>query len=70
MVEILEYERVITNYMNKNKTADVIHTDNFSIYLEQLSLTCVVRKVKNQPYVYLGYESVCKLRKLFKIVPF
>lgn len=68
--KFMSYQGIITNYLYSNETIEPIQTDKFSIYFEQLSFSRVVRIWKNQTYIYLGYESICKLWDLEKIIQF
>lgn len=66
--EILNNQKIITNYLYSNDATDTIYIAGISISFEQISSARVVRISKNNLYVYLGYESVCKLWELLPLV--
>lgn len=66
MEKILQYQGITTNYLYSNESTDPIHTDG---YFEQLFFR-VMRIWKNYSYLHLGYESLCKLYELGKIIQY
>lgn len=66
----LEYQGIITNYIYSNNSTDPIHSKECSIFFEQISSARVIRIWKNNSYVYLGYESICKLWELLTVIKF
>lgn len=59
--QFLSYQGVITDYIYSNDTTNPIDTGKFSIQFEELPYCRSVKVVKNNSYIYLGYESICKL---------
>lgn len=64
----LNYQGVISNYFYSNERYDAIHTDNFSIYFDEISSTKVIQIWKNNIYIYMGCETISKLWEFLPLV--
>lgn len=69
-MDFLTYQGVITNYLYTNDAADPIQFGNFKISFEQISSSRIIKIWKNEAYVYLGYETVCKLWELLPLIKY
>lgn len=69
-LDFLNYQGVITNYLYSNDAAGDIHCGKIFLSFEQISFARVVKIWKNGSYVYLGYETVCKLWELLPLVKY
>jgi hypothetical protein len=68
--ELLEYQGVITNYLYTNEKAQNINGWSFSIHFEFISSARVVKLFKDDTYIYLGYETICKLWELLPLIKY
>lgn len=68
--DFLSNQGIITNYLYSNDRTDPIVTNNFTISFEQISSARVIKIRKGDSYVFLGYESVCKLWELLPLLKF
>lgn len=69
-LDFLDYQGVITNYLYANDDTSTIFCENFTLSFEQI-LSCRVIKIsRNKLYVYLGYETICKLWELLPVIKY
>lgn len=68
--DFLSYQGIMTNYLYSNGSTDPIHAGNFTIHFEQISSARVLKITKAASYIFLGYESVCKLWELLPLLKF
>lgn len=68
--DFLRYQGIITNYLYTNDKAEQIDAENFTIQFEKISYSRVIKIVKNNSYIYLGYESICKLWEALPLIKY
>lgn len=66
----LTFQGYISNYIHTNVKTEPIDAGNFSIQFMQISNSAVVKIVKNNSYIYMGYESICKLWEVLPLVKY
>lgn len=67
-LNFLTYQGVVTNYLYTNDRVQTIDTGNFIIKFEQISYSRVIKIIKNNSYIYFGYESICRLWEALPLV--
>lgn len=68
--DFLSYQGIITNYVYSHEKSETVHSWSFSIYFEQIANVKVVKIEKDDSYIYLGYETICKLWEVLPIVKY
>lgn len=68
--QFLTYQGIITSYLYSNDKADAINAGSFCVQFEKISYSRVIKVIKNNSYIYLGYESICKLWELLPLVKY
>lgn len=66
----LTYQAIIMNYLYSNDKTETINAGTFSIQFEQFSNIRVVKILKDNCYIFLGYETVCNLWELLPLVKY
>lgn len=66
----LSYQGIITNYLYTNDRCEKIDAAHFCIDFECISTTRVIKISKNNSYIYLAYESVCKLWEFLPLIKY
>lgn len=67
---LLSYQGIITSYLYSNDKTEAINAGKFSLQFEQFSNIRVIKILKDNRYIYLGYETVCKLWELLPLVKY
>lgn len=66
----LSYQGIITNYLYSHDKPESINTEDFSIDFEQFSNIRVIKITKSDGFLYLGYETICKLWELLPLIKY
>ncbi|XP_050516050.1 uncharacterized protein LOC126890924 [Diabrotica virgifera virgifera] len=66
--DLLYYQGVITNYLYTVGDSVSIDRKNYSVEFEKVQEAKVIKISQTNCYIYLGYESICKLWEVLPLI--